>query len=105
MFPRSGRFLQVGLGVPGHRPPLCSAIRNRTRPSLASAATLPTVGQRRHIMTRIRAIALATLLTLTLTLAVAAQQANAGRGGPAKGSPGGDHAVVPAADVQLKFLS
>jgi len=56
-------------------------------------------------MTRIRAIALATLLTLTLTLAVAAQQANAGRGGPAKGSPGGDHAVVPAADVQLKFLT
>ena len=54
-------------------------------------------------MTRIRAIALATFLTLTLT--VVGQQANAGGGGPAKGSPGGDHAVVPAAEVQLKFLA
>jgi Spy/CpxP family protein refolding chaperone len=54
------------------------------------------------MMTRVRAIALATLLTLTL--AVAAQQANAGGGGPAK-SPPGDHAVVPAAEVQLKFLA
>ena len=53
-------------------------------------------------MTRIRAIALATFLTLTLT--AVAQQANAG-GGPAKGSPGGHHAVVPAAEVQLKFLA
>ena len=54
-------------------------------------------------MTRIRGIALATLLMLTL--AVAAQQANAGGDGPAKGSPRGDHAVVPAAGGQLKFLA
>src|SRR5260370_35764167 len=61
------------------------------------------VGQRRNIMTRIRAIALATLLMLTLI--VAAQQGNASGSGPAKGSPGGDHAVVPGAEVQLKFLA
>jgi len=54
-------------------------------------------------MNRIRAIALATLLTLTLT--VAAQQANARGSGPAKGSTGGDHPVVPAVEVQLKFLT
>jgi Spy/CpxP family protein refolding chaperone len=55
------------------------------------------------MMTRFRAIALATLLTLTLTVAV--QQANAGWGGPAKGSPGTDHAIVPSAEGQLKFLA
>jgi Spy/CpxP family protein refolding chaperone len=55
------------------------------------------------MMTRIRAIALATLLTLTLT--VAAQQGNASSSGPAKASPGGDRADVPAAEVQLKFLA
>jgi len=55
------------------------------------------------MMTRIRAIALATLWTLTLT--VAAQQANVSGGALDKGSPGGDHAVVPAAEVQLKFLA
>jgi Spy/CpxP family protein refolding chaperone len=54
-------------------------------------------------MNRIRLVVLGTLLTLALT--AVAQQVSTRADAPAKGSPGGDRAVVPAADVQLRFLA
>ena len=54
-------------------------------------------------MNRIRSVALGTLLTFALT--AVALQANGGTDGPAKGSPAGDRALVPSAEVQLKFLA
>ncbi len=54
-------------------------------------------------MNRFRLLAIATFLMLALT--TVAQQVTTGSAAPAKGSSAGNHAIVPAAEVQLNFFT